>query len=199
MGPGLTSWIRRVVRWLGTHSAGEAMIRSVTSPHPEAERIIVARDNLNALLYELHDGKIFLVHEERGLLQLFKHCRTEEDFRFRVIALAGLAGTLNEQLLRKVTGSGRDGSINLLQDFLVHAAPHANHSGEIQVLRDLVSVRNMFPAHRDNAGQAMAACNRLGLGYPIVDYGGAWTSLLGQYAGALEGLLEIVKALPMKK
>lgn len=190
MGPSLTTWLKYLWRWF---SRGKVSELSLASPHPAAERIVVARDNLNALLHERHGEKVFLVHEERGILQLFKHCGTEEELRYRVLALAGLVGALDESLLRELSGSVKDGSLNLLEDFLNQVAPGEDHTGEVQVLRDLVRIRNMFPAHRDNARDALVALGRLGLEYPITDYDEAWLSLLEQYALALEKVLVIVK------
>jgi hypothetical protein len=196
MGLRLVSWLSRLLSWVATGPQDDVAVQSVVSQHPEAERIIVARDNLNAILYEKYGAKVFLVHEERAILHLFKDCRDEVDFGYRVGALGMLLGTLNEALLRRVSGSAETGSINLLRDFLGRVAPNTSVSAQIQVLRDLVSIRNMFPIHRDNAGNAMAACGRLGIGYPITDFRRAWTALLAKYAGVLTDILEVVANLP---
>ena len=191
-------WPRRLLHWMGAVPASDLAVSAVTSQHPEAEHIVDARDYLNAILHERHGQKVLLVHEERAIRHLFQDCGNAVEFGFRVISLGTLVSTMNEPLLKSLSGSTETGSINLLRDFFVSEAPSADISAEIQVLRDIMSVRNMFPTHRDNASHAMTACARLGLGYPIADFRAAWTTLLSKYAGALEGLLEVAKKLPRK-
>src|SRR3989442_37122 len=134
------AWPRRFLHWMGVVPASDLALFAVTSQHPEAEHIVDARDYLNAMLHEKYGERGLLGHEERAIRYLFQDCGNAVEFGFRVISLGTLISTMNEPLLKRLSGSTETGSINLLRDFFVREAPGADVSAEIQVLRDIMSV-----------------------------------------------------------
>ncbi len=185
---------RWVLRALGGVPASD-LASAVVSRHPHAEHIVDTRDSLNALLHDKFGQKVFILHEERAIRHLFLDCGDEVEFRYRVIALGALVDALDDAFLRGKSAPADPGSINALAAFFATVAPGLDVSAAIQVLRDIRSVSNMFPRHRDNANRAMEACRRLGIGYPIDDHFHAWNTLLEKYADALSIMLAVVKTL----
>ena len=60
-----------------------------------ASLIIAVRDNINAIFKNKHGGKLFLLSQERTLSELSRKANSQEEFSYRLSALANLVGDLD--------------------------------------------------------------------------------------------------------
>lgn len=158
-----------------------------------ASAIIDTRDNINALFHQRYNEKLLLLGEERDLLQFFRPANTQEDFVFRICALANIATRLNLDCLRKITGdTNKDHkSITLLEQYL--STEHTIDSFIIDHLRKINILRQGYPVHGDRTKRVIEAHKYFGLNYPIEKFDSAWRILLSMYLDALNGLLSKLK------
>jgi hypothetical protein len=159
-----------------------------------ADSIISARDVINALFHGKHGAKLILLTEERVLLQFFRDAKTEEEFVYRVCALASAATYLNDEKLREITGitGTQQKSISLLAAYFQQA--RLDGALVIGTLRSINRLRQGFPVHGDRADRIVISYEQLGLKYPIDNYSYAWQTLLMKYREALQQLLESLKS-----
>ncbi len=85
-----------------------------------ASSIIDTRDNINAIFSSINREKLILLNEERDLLQFFRDASTQEDFFYRICALANAATAFNLKILREITGISdtQVKSVTLLENYL---------------------------------------------------------------------------------
>lgn len=85
-----------------------------------ASSIIDCRYNINAIFNEKYEEKLLLLTEEKNLLELFREAKSQEDFSYRVCALASIVRSLNINILKKITNISDDStkSISLLEEYL---------------------------------------------------------------------------------
>lgn len=154
-----------------------------------AAAIIDARDNINAIFHEMHQGKLLIVNEERDLLQLFRDAKTQEEFSYRICALANAATGMNVPLLTKELGSkgNNEKSISLLSRYA--ETKGLDLSNSIAFLRAINALRNAYPVHTDVANDVLLAYRTLGISYPPRDYSKAWAQLLAKYLAVLQAIL----------
>ena len=157
--------------------------------------IIDARENINAIFYQTHKEKLILLEEERDLLQFFRDAQSEEEFSFRLSALANAATKLNIPCLRKLTGitDTKVKSIQLLKAYLNNSNVPTHHV--IDTLRNINKLRQSYPVHSDRSKGVLQAFTFFSLEYPIVKYSESWKKLLSKYLEALRNLLELLKKL----
>jgi hypothetical protein len=160
-----------------------------------ASSIIDARDNINAIFHQNHKEKLILLGEERDLLQFFRDAQSEEEFFFRLTALANAATKLNITCLRKLTGitDTQVKSIQLLECYLNNFNGPTHHI--IDTLRNINKLRQSYPVHGDRSKGVLQAYTFFSLEYPIVKYSESWKKLLSDYLEALRQLLESLKKL----
>jgi hypothetical protein len=165
------------------------------NPLAVAARIVDARDNVNAIFHDKYGEDLLTLHQERALLELFRSCQTQEEFGYRVSALAGLAGAVNAKALAPLLEGKPEklGQIQTLRKYLARACDDAAAGKVCDPLSHLNRLRQMYPIHTDDAKGIMEAHRFFGLDYPIRDWSDAWGTLLEAYAQALESLLRAIK------
>ncbi len=163
-----------------------------------ATSIIEIRDNINSVIKERRGDKLFLLREERDLLQFFRDATSTEDWSYRVNALRNAIVNLNESLLRKLTGNNdpQIGTIVLLENFL---KTYDNYDEiPIRVFKQINRLRQGYPIHGDTVDGVQEAYRFFGFNYPIINYSESWRQLLLSYLDALQRIFEIIKPLKEK-
>ena len=158
-----------------------------------ASAIIDARDNINAVFFGKYKDKLIIVGEERDLLQFFRDAETQEEFFFRMCALANAVTKMNIECLRKLTKiTDKDfKSIKLLEEYL--KKKNISDSKIIDVFRNINKMRQGYPVHGDRVKGVIDAHNYFSLDYPVTNYSAAWKTLLTYYRDSLHCLLENLK------
>ena len=158
-----------------------------------ASSIIDARDNINAIFNLINEDKLFVLTEERDLLQFFRDAESREDFFFRLCALANAATQMNLQCLRRLTQTEdtQVKSIQLLEAYLKNSA--VLDQPIIDTLRNINKMRQGYPVHGDRVKGVLGAHRYFEIEYPIENYSAAWKILLNSYLKALQQLLEALK------
>lgn len=145
-------------------------------PSGTAARIIDLRDNVNAIFHERYGEDLLSLPQERALLELFRPCRSQEEFGYRVAALAGLAGAINgsalKQQIREESSDMRP--IQALRAYLTQKSTAIPPIDICDPLSYLNRLRQMYPIHTDDAGGVIEAHRFFGLDYPIRDWPRAW-------------------------
>jgi hypothetical protein len=159
-----------------------------------ATSIIDNRDFINALIKEKHKVKLFLLTDERDLLQLFRNANSLEEFVFRISALQKLVTNMNKEFLRKITSitDTEVKSISLLESFLQTYSQYEEQS--IKIIRNINRLRQLYPIHGDSTTGVLEAHKDLGIEYPIISHSEAWNKVLIHYDDALRRILEIIRA-----
>jgi hypothetical protein len=158
-----------------------------------ASSIIDTRDNINALFHEKHKAKLLILGEERDLLQFFRNADSQEEFFFRVCALANVVTKLNIQVLRELTKitDPQIKSIKLFEEYL-----KKNKMLDNKVIKTFQSINNLrqgYPVHGDRSKGVLKAHEYFSLDYPVVNFNEAWKTLLLNYLDALKRLLQKFK------
>lgn len=159
-----------------------------------ATSIIDNRDFINAIIKEKHKEKLFLLTDERDLLQLFRNANSSEEFVFRISALQKLVTNMNDGFLRKITSIADTEvrSISLLESFLQPLSRYEEQP--IKTIRSINKLRQQYPIHGDNVTGVLKAHKEIGIEYPISNYSEAWNKVLILYDDALKRILEIIRA-----
>lgn len=149
------------------------------------------RDQINAIGKDLWGDRIFLLSQERPILDMYKPVHGADEFRVRIQSLGIIVTDVNKPVLAKVSGVSNPeevGGIILLQRALesVVAADEANSI--CSVLKSINAIRQGYPTHGDNAKQYLQAHRFFKLPYPIEDYEAAWESILGEYFRAMRNI-----------
>lgn len=157
--------------------------------------IIDARDNINTLFHKLHKDKLFLLDQERDLLQLFRNAKSPEEFTYRVTALRNIIINLNvTKLIELVNDNQTDiQSINIFERHLKKEFPNDYDESVIKIFRHINRLRMSYPIHSDQVEGILEALKYFGLVYPINDFTKAWKIILTYYKKSLEVLLELYK------
>jgi hypothetical protein len=158
-----------------------------------ASSIIDTRDNINAIFSSIHKEKLITLNEERDLLQFFRDASTQEEFFYRICALANAATSFNLKILRKLTGISdtQMKSISLIETYL--GKINSSSPAIIKTLRSINRIRQGYPVHGDQADGVLEAHRFFDLIYPIVDFSNSWKTLLIHYLNALKNLFNILK------
>jgi hypothetical protein len=158
-----------------------------------ASSIIDARDNINAIFSSIHKEKLILLNEERDLVQFFRDAVSQEEFFYRLCALANAATVLNVPIMRKITEISDTSvkSISLLEQYL--KSIDAPCTEIIKTLRYINKIRQGYPVHGDKIQGVVGAHKFFNIEYPIDDFSKSWRILLVNYLNALKMLLDILK------
>lgn len=132
------------------------ILESVTEPIiPEREiqknvrNIVDKRRWLNTEFNKKFRFNLFK-QNEYAISEIQNNCRTETDFTSRITALALLIDGINSSELKKQLNTEKNGSINLLAEFLKEKYPDFNMN-LIGNLRDIMSLRSKkMPIHEDD-------------------------------------------------
>lgn len=158
-----------------------------------ASSIIDARDNINAIFSQRYKERLLLIDQERNLLEFFREANSQEEFFYRVAALANIVGNLNIPILRGITSISDTSvkSISILEAYL----KTISDKGEsvIKVFRNLNRIRHGYPIHGDQVVGVLEAHQFFKIKYPVGNYKEAWKALLLNYLSALQDLLEIIR------
>ena len=110
-----------------------------------AESIVEAREEINNLSKKIFGFKL-LRSSENCVFQIMKPCRNREEFTNNIAALALLIYQINIKEMKK-TAKGKEGSINILEDFLIKDVKDFP-SELISNFRDIMTLRSKkFPIH----------------------------------------------------
>lgn len=159
-----------------------------------ASRIIGMRDNINAVFSEQHNEKLFLLRNERCLLELLRPAISHEEFVYRLSGLSTLIDDVNLELLRSITKESDKNkkSIGLIGEYIKNSGIE-NKERVSEILRNINRLRQGYPTHTDGASGFLNAHQFFGLSYPITDYNLAWKKILLGYDESLSILLDIVR------
>ena len=160
-----------------------------------AAYIIDTRDNINTLFHKLHNAKLFILDQERDLLQLFRNAQSPEEFIFRVTSLRNIITNINDKILIELVNNNLtdNKSINLFESYLKIEFSNKYEESIIKIFRHINRLRMSYPIHSDQVGGIIEALKYFGLVYPIDDFSNAWKIILKQYKKSLEMLLELFK------
>ncbi|HZK70555.1 MAG TPA: hypothetical protein VFD03_03415 [Clostridia bacterium] len=158
-----------------------------------ASRIIDLRDNINAIFKERHKKSLLILPQERGLVELMKNADSQEEFMYRLSALATLSSSLNLEALRNITGINdkTQKSIALLEAYL--SKQNGDCSDITNILKNINRLRQGYPTHGDQVDGVIKSFKFFNIEYPISDYDFAWKTLVLNYLHVLELLLEHIK------
>ena len=110
-----------------------------------AESIVEEREEINNLSKKIFGFKL-LRSSENAVFQIMKPCRNRGEFTNNIAALALLIDQMNIKEMKK-TVKGKEGSINILQDFLIKNVKDFP-SELISNFRDIMTLRSKkFPIH----------------------------------------------------
>jgi hypothetical protein len=125
-----------------------------------------------------------------------KPCENEEQFSMKVQALAGMIDRIEESkarsLIKNKKGQTVIGSINILEEILKeNTVKYPKHA--VQNLRNLMSLRNMYPAHATTA-RILVVLQNFGIAnYPLKDWGKGWRRILTLCANNLGELADVLQ------
>jgi len=176
---------------------GEKLMQNMTLLQL-ATSIIETRDNINSVFKERFGDKLFILSEERDILQFFRDATSTEELFYRVSALRNAIVNLNVSLLRTLTKNDdpQTGTIVLLENFL---ETYDNYDKTpIRVFKHINRLRQGYPIHGDTIDGVQEAHRYFKFDYPITDYSNAWRQLLLNYLDALQKIFEIIKPLKGK-
>lgn len=138
-----------------------------------------------------------LADDSVAVVDLMKPCKDKQDFIFKIQALAGLIDRINgtglKHKIRKKEKEKLQGSVNILQQFLVENFPHyPRHI--ISNLRSLLSLRSrMYPAHTTPA-EIIVVLRNFGIDkYPLDDWEKGFSKIMHLCANALADLITLVQ------
>ncbi len=161
-----------------------------------ATLILETRDYINAIMIERHKRKLFLVRNERDLLQLFISANTAEEFMYRLSGLKNIIVNINEELLREITGIHNPDikSIGLVDEYLKKYKSYDDKI--VKVYRNINRLRQSYPIHGDNESGVQEAHRFLSIKYPVLNFSEAWKKLLVRYIDSLKQFLDILTEEP---
>ena len=154
-------------------------------------------DEINAISKNMWGDTLLKLTQVRQLLDIYKSAKTEEEFKNRVQSIAGLAVSINKELIGSVLAkpdTNSIGSILLLQELLSRISSNEKAESTCKVFKEINNLRKGYPTHGDNIDDVLPAHDFFKIPYPIPasDYESAWESVLGSYFEAMKGLLEIL-------
>jgi len=139
-----------------------------------------------------------LADDPVAVVDLMKPCNNNKDFAFKIQALAGLIDRINgTELKNKIQKEGKEniqGSINILQQFLVENFPdYPRHI--ISNLRSLLNLRSkMYPAHATSA-EIIVVLRNFGIDkYPLDDWEKGFSKIMHLSANSLADLITLVQS-----
>ncbi len=157
-----------------------------------ATSIIETRDYINAIIKEKYTNKLFIVKNERDLLQLFINADTVEDFAYRLNGLQNIVVNMREELLREITKIN-DSNVKSISLFNEYLKTHKTYNENIVIVfKNINRLRQAYPIHGDNEKGVQEAHQFFDIPYPIVNYNEAWIILLNHYLESLKQCLKII-------
>ena len=163
-----------------------------------ASRIIDLRDNINAMFGDrCREKRLLALPQERNLLELFRPCRSQEEFAYRLASLCTLVTSIDCSAFKRQVKSADDQKpLDLLGEFLRSRLP--KRLEEVNRVMDRFTafnqLRRRYPIHTDRAAGVLDALSSFGIEYPVSDFQGAWRTLMEAYAQSLGVLLDLVKS-----
>ena len=156
-----------------------------------AAEIIEKRHNINVIFYDKYKCKLFLLKQEKDLLQLFKEANSEEELTYRLCSLANLVTNLNGNKIKEILSSSlKDNkTIDLFEEYLKSLTN--NSEDIIKTFRNINKIRQAFPVHADENSGLNEAYKYFNIKYPIDNYNETWKKLLNNYSISLEKILNI--------
>jgi hypothetical protein len=128
-----------------------------------------------------------LDQDEKSLEQISKECDSSDSLVSNIAALATLIDEMNvEGLKSKVKNLPKDGSINILEQFLNENAPDYDVN-IIHNLRTIKVLRNQWPIHKTSP-KGVELIKKVYGSYPVDDIKEFWSRILNLYVGSLRGL-----------
>jgi len=172
---------------------GEAILMQNQNLLKTATNIIEIRDTINNILKERHSAKLFIINNERDLLNFFLDAQTVEDFIYRISALQNSITNMNIDLLRKETNIS-DTSIKSIQLLETYLQKYPNYDDfAIKVFRHINRLRQSYPIHSDTAAGVREAHQYFSLEYPITEYSKSWSIILLFYSDSLKRIYETIR------
>jgi len=158
-----------------------------------ASSIITKRDEINALFKNKFNDKLFLINQERNLLELFRSADSIEEFSYRITSLGNLVGSLNKNMLSKESRliSEDYGSIHMLEVLLKNFSTDQTVTS---IFKNLNKIRQGYPVHGDNVEGVVDSHKYFGLSYPLTNFKDSWELLLSKYNDALFELFSITES-----
>ena len=139
-----------------------------------------------------------LTDDSVAVVDLMKPCKDKQGFIFKIQALAGLIDRINgtelKDKIQKKEKKKHQGSINILQRFLVENFPHyPRHI--ISNLRSLLSLRSrMYPTHATPA-EIIVVLRNLGIDkYPLDDWEKGFSKIMHLCANALADFITLIQS-----
>jgi hypothetical protein len=178
-----------------TFPVSDRSVAERAAPPTLAAQIIDLRDNVNALFGDRFKGRLLGLPQERSLLELFHECDSQEEFTYRLVALCGLAISIDTNYIRKqIEASDDQKSLDVLGEFLRKYFSDKKANQIMGRLQNFNRLRRMYPVHTDRARGVMEAHKFFDLDYPVRDYQAAWIKLLEAYSHTLELLMKLLKS-----
>ena len=151
------------------------------------DRIVQTRSAINIYFKKKYKEELLDVPQHDNIIDLTKGAASQDEFNMRLISLAGTAGEMNIDLLRKLsaTNDPKIRSLQLLRKYLLTL--HPDGDAIVKPVQYITTIRNAFPNHKTTM-ETIKAYNQLGISYPISQYSEAWITLLKIYLEFLEQL-----------
>lgn len=160
-----------------------------------ATEISTLHDNINTIFRDRFEGPLLSIPQTRSIQELSRMCLQEEEFRYLVPALCGLAIAINADYIKtqiQVVPGMRP--IDVLGRFLRGCFSNEKVNPIMDTFQNFNRLRRMYPTHVDHADGVQRAFGFFGLEFPIQDYQVAWTRLRTAYKEMLQLLIELLKS-----
>lgn len=130
--------------------------------------------------------RVVKVHDPRTVATLLGHCGSQQEFTFKVAAVADLFNSLDLTGLSPEIDPKTQGSFNRLGEYMKKKGVLADEL-PLKSLRWIVAIRNSFPIHSGNA-TFLNACRELGVQYPPMSWNDAWRAVIANAWSSLRAL-----------
>lgn len=153
--------------------------------------LIDLRNSINELSL-LRFGFELLKQDEKSLEQVSKDCYDDDSLFVNLAAIGTLIDGMNvTDIERKVKSHTKEGSINLLEEFLKEHIPEYERE-IITNLRTIMKIRNQWPIHKSTA-QGVKLMRQVNDSFPVEDIEEFWSRLFNLYTESLRGLESVLK------
>ncbi|QRF76133.1 hypothetical protein Thermo_01650 [Thermoplasmatales archaeon] len=148
--------------------------------------LIDLRSRINELSMSKYKFEL-LKQDEKSLKQISKDCYDDDCLVANLAALGTLIDGINvADLKKRITTKPRDGSINVLEEFL-KVYINGYEKEIITNLRNIVKIRNQWPIHK-NSPDGINLIKQVNGSYPVEDREKFWTKIFNLYTESLRGL-----------
>lgn len=168
------------------------------APNKLVGEIVNKRATLNMIFNKKYGIKL-LKERERAPIDLSKECTSRKDFIHNIQVITTLIDDMSVKGLKEITKEEikNPKSINMLEKFLKreYSSRKEETKSLIQVLRDIVTLRNkIYPIHTDDP-RFIKTLNNFGFKEYPPDWEKLWNAILRKYSQSLENLKNIVRDL----